>query len=393
MKYGIRTPSPKKSLKNMTTGHVTRVAKRAVDPLYGRSGMGLAKNPRKSVENAAYHRATVGVTPVPKAKHLSASEAAGTPLMAAGATTNPASNPFEQRDDAAQAGDCEVAQGPISTTTSTTRDIDQLKAVPREDVVCIGTETTGLDPEKDEILQLSIVSGGGAVLFDSLIRPVHRKRWPKAREKNGITWQMVKDQPELEDMAEQVGTAFEGARVLVGYNLEFDVDMLRAAGIDVPSYRTFDVMSEYARTHGRYNDYYGDYTFAKLATAAHHYGIRFTAHNAAEDAGATVKCFYKLLDDEDYLAIYRKADERREALEKKNQALMVQKRLMKQREEARRRRHHLWGIATSATLCVLFFLNALSWAIRGNVPQGIVVALCAAACGLICFKLSRERDV
>ena len=67
-------------------------------------------------------------------------------------------------------------------------DISRITDAPREGVICFDTETTGLDAGgRDEILQLSIVDGTGAVLFSDYVRPEHRQRWPKAQEVNGIT--------------------------------------------------------------------------------------------------------------------------------------------------------------------------------------------------------------
>ena len=69
--------------------------------------------------------------------------------------------------------------------------IEQLRGTDPANIRCIDTETTGLEPGKDEILQVSVVNGNGDVLFDSLVKPTHRKRWPKAAEVNGITPDMV----------------------------------------------------------------------------------------------------------------------------------------------------------------------------------------------------------
>ena len=66
MKVGLRTPSPKKSLKARTTGKVKRAAKKAVNPTYGKKGMGLIKDPERSIKNAVYHRTTVGVGDIAK---------------------------------------------------------------------------------------------------------------------------------------------------------------------------------------------------------------------------------------------------------------------------------------------------------------------------------------
>lgn len=58
MKFGMRKPSLKRSLKARTTGRAKRQLKRALIPGYGRKGAGLLKNPRRSVRNAAYKRTT-----------------------------------------------------------------------------------------------------------------------------------------------------------------------------------------------------------------------------------------------------------------------------------------------------------------------------------------------
>jgi len=59
MKFGIRTPSPRKSISARTKGRVTRSVKSYTRPAYGKKGMGLVANPRKSVYNKAYNKTSV----------------------------------------------------------------------------------------------------------------------------------------------------------------------------------------------------------------------------------------------------------------------------------------------------------------------------------------------
>ncbi len=66
MKIGIRKPSIKKSLKARTTRKSKRAVKSAINPLYGKKGVGFAKDPVKSVKNSVYHKATVGVKDILK---------------------------------------------------------------------------------------------------------------------------------------------------------------------------------------------------------------------------------------------------------------------------------------------------------------------------------------
>lgn len=61
MKYGFRTPSLRRSISARTTGRAKRAIKRAIIPGYGRKGMGLLTNPRKSIYNRIYKRTTFGL--------------------------------------------------------------------------------------------------------------------------------------------------------------------------------------------------------------------------------------------------------------------------------------------------------------------------------------------
>lgn len=48
MKFGVRTPSLKKSISARTTGRAKRSIKRALIPGYGKKGRGWITNPRKA---------------------------------------------------------------------------------------------------------------------------------------------------------------------------------------------------------------------------------------------------------------------------------------------------------------------------------------------------------
>lgn len=61
MKIGMRKPSLKKSFKARTTGKLKRKAKKAVNPFYGKKGMGFAKSPKRSVKNKIYKKTTFGL--------------------------------------------------------------------------------------------------------------------------------------------------------------------------------------------------------------------------------------------------------------------------------------------------------------------------------------------
>lgn len=61
MKFGMRKPSLKKSIKARTTGKAKRAIKRAVIPGYGKKGMGWIKGPKKAAYNKVYNKTTFSI--------------------------------------------------------------------------------------------------------------------------------------------------------------------------------------------------------------------------------------------------------------------------------------------------------------------------------------------
>lgn len=64
MKIGIRTPSIKKMAKARTTGKINRKLKSSINPLYGKSGMGVVNDPKKAIYNKVYNQTTVSARDV-----------------------------------------------------------------------------------------------------------------------------------------------------------------------------------------------------------------------------------------------------------------------------------------------------------------------------------------
>ncbi|MFP7153530.1 hypothetical protein [Weissella paramesenteroides] len=58
MKFGMRTPSLKKSFKARTTGKLKRQVKSTINPFYGKKGMGWLRDPKKVMYNKVYHKTT-----------------------------------------------------------------------------------------------------------------------------------------------------------------------------------------------------------------------------------------------------------------------------------------------------------------------------------------------
>lgn len=59
MKFGVRTPSLKKSISARTTGRAKRSIEKALIPGYGKKGRGWITNPKKAAYNKVYRKTTV----------------------------------------------------------------------------------------------------------------------------------------------------------------------------------------------------------------------------------------------------------------------------------------------------------------------------------------------
>ncbi|SES03818.1 hypothetical protein SAMN04487840_11467 [Streptococcus gallolyticus] len=61
MKVGPRKPSLKRSVKARTTGKVKRQARSAINPVYGKKGIGWVNNPKKAAYNKVYNKTTFSI--------------------------------------------------------------------------------------------------------------------------------------------------------------------------------------------------------------------------------------------------------------------------------------------------------------------------------------------
>jgi DNA polymerase-3 subunit epsilon len=87
--------------------------------------------------------------------------------------------------------------------------------------VYLDLETTGLDPAHHEILEVGILDDAGAVLLDTLVRPVRHRQWPKSQHIHGITPAAVAEAPTHAEVRPRIIEAVAGARVVI-YNAPFD---------------------------------------------------------------------------------------------------------------------------------------------------------------------------
>lgn len=161
-------------------------------------------------------------------------------------------------------------------------------------IIIFDTETTGLNPSNDEILELSIINASGTILFNERIKPINRKRWPNAESIHGISPDDVENCKTIDAYREKIQNIFDNADVLVGYNIEFDKNFISSAGIKLSSKYTVDVMKDFADNRKIWDAKHNHNKWFKLEEAAKFYGYTFNAHHALDDTKATLFVFKKL---------------------------------------------------------------------------------------------------
>lgn len=170
-------------------------------------------------------------------------------------------------------------------------------------ILIFDTETTGIKSD-DEILQLSIINWNEDVIIDELFRPESKTRWTEASNIHGIYPRHVKDKPTFVSKSGEIRELLRSADVLIGYNINFDLDMLRNNGTWVNpeghNIKVIDVMSIATEVYGRYSAYFGDKKWVKLTTAISRSKTTIpeagSAHNSLYDSICTLRLYKKLYE-------------------------------------------------------------------------------------------------
>ena len=161
----------------------------------------------------------------------------------------------------------------------------------------IDTETTGLNPDEDEILQLSIVDESGCIICDRLFRPERHESWEKAEEINHITPSMVKREIAFKQAVPQLNAIFAQCGTIIGYNTGFDLAFLQKAGVEFrEDIKVIDVQAIFTPIAGEWDWEQNKYKWQSLVKCAEYCGYewRGNAHNSLADALATLHCYKTL---------------------------------------------------------------------------------------------------
>lgn len=166
--------------------------------------------------------------------------------------------------------------------------------------VAADCETTGLEPYTARVIEVGLRT----FRIDSQYNMVEVESWgqlinpgnsipDEITKYTGITTAMVLKQPSFADVAEQIRKRIQG-RVLVGHNLLFDVDMLRAEFLRANELwadplSMLDTLDAARRLHPEWETH-------KLSAVCQSLGVELLeAHRALADASATAEALAALM--------------------------------------------------------------------------------------------------
>ena len=96
----------------------------------------------------------------------------------------------------------------------------------RSRVLFFDLELTGFY-DHDEIISISIVNALGEVIMDTLVRPVHTKKWNRTVKIHGITPEMTADAETLAELTPRIKEIFAGADNIIAYGVSTDYSHIK----------------------------------------------------------------------------------------------------------------------------------------------------------------------
>ena len=170
--------------------------------------------------------------------------------------------------------------------------------------VVIDVETTGLDADHDEIVEVAAIRYSNDEIkeaFQTYVKPITPIS-EKVSKINGITNEMLENAPHFSQIAAELED-FIGTSNLVGHNIEFDIKFLYAAGYDMFRFKNRKYYDTLKLAHRVIKP--DEVTSYKLSTLIHEYSGCFesaNSHSALSDCLDTLRLFNMLLCD---LGIYK----------------------------------------------------------------------------------------
>ncbi len=139
--------------------------------------------------------------------------------------------------------------------------------------IIIDTETTGLTPGVDEIIELAIIDADtGDILHNRRYGTTRIKSWDAAERINHISPAMVDGIAPL-DAQSSAAEIIKSADLIIGWNVDFDIKMLMMSSWIETDAETFDMMEADARLLGEITPDRRSGKWRKLVEAAAWWGF------------------------------------------------------------------------------------------------------------------------
>lgn len=165
-----------------------------------------------------------------------------------------------------------------------------------DEFVVLDIETTGLDPINDEIIEIAILkylNGKKVDTFHSLVKP--DEKIPEQITKiNGITNNMVKHAPRIDEIIDKIYDLINEAKFIVGYNVNFDLSFI---GYALGRYGKFIDKVLAIDVHDFVRKHYYHLNDRKLETMKNYFGIAKVSHRADDDCEVTVEVWRRGLEE------------------------------------------------------------------------------------------------
>lgn len=96
----------------------------------------------------------------------------------------------------------------------------------RDRVLFFDLELTGVY-DHDEIISVSITNANGEVLMDTLVKPLHKKKWNRTEKIHGITPAMVQNAPTMDELIPSIKEMFAHADHLIAFGVSTDYSHIK----------------------------------------------------------------------------------------------------------------------------------------------------------------------
>lgn len=122
--------------------------------------------------------------------------------------------------------------------------MEKIQLNPKYNYIAFDLETTGLNKNEDEIIQIAIVKfdENGKILkkFNSLVHPEKNTIETFISFLTGINNDAIKSAPLLEELKTEILSFFDENTLLIGHNIQFDIDFLQRYFPELPYFDKID---------------------------------------------------------------------------------------------------------------------------------------------------------